>query len=55
MVMIPASVFWFIVGFISCFLVILIWSGISAKKQAEKNYEMHREFLNNIDNNEDKQ
>lgn len=55
MVVIPASVFYFVLGFISCFLVILIWSGISAKKQAEKNYEMHKKFLNNIDNNEDKQ
>lgn len=55
MVVIPASVFYFVLGFISCFLVILIWSGISAKKTSRKNYEMHKEFLNNLDNNEDKQ
>ena len=53
MVVIPVSVFYFVLGFISCFLVILIWSGISAKKQAEKTRDIYQNFLNNIDNDDE--
>lgn len=51
MVMIPASIFWFVFGFVSCFALILTWAFISAKKQSEKNHEIYQEFLKNISNN----
>lgn len=48
MVMIPISVFYFILGFITCFVLIIIWVNVSINNQRKQRKEMLDEFTKNL-------
>ena len=48
MVMIPISVFYFILGFITCFILIIIWVNVSINNQRKQRKEMLDELTKNF-------
>ena len=50
MVTIPISVFYFILGFITCFVLIIIWVNVSINNQRKQRKEMLDEFTKNLVN-----
>lgn len=48
MVMIPISVFYFILGFVTCFVLIIIWVNVSINNQRKQRKEMLDEFTKNL-------
>lgn len=48
MVMIPISVFYFILGFVTCFVLIIIWVNVSINNQRKQRKVMLDEFTKNL-------
>ena len=56
MIMIPISIAYFILGFVSCFVLIIIFAVIGANKEAKRKKEFYDKFVKNLvdDINSDK-
>lgn len=52
-VMIPANIAYFVLGFISCFALIVIYATISAKKEMKKKEEMAEKLFKQLQKNDD--
>lgn len=54
--MIPISIAYFILGFVSCFVLIIIFAVIGANKEAKRKKEFYDKFVKNLvdDINSDK-
>lgn len=47
-VMIPSSVAWFILGFVSCIILLIIYGIYVSKKQKKKQEELLDKYLDNF-------
>lgn len=52
-VMIPANIAYFVLGFISCFALIVIYATIGAKKEMKKKEEMVKKLFKQLQENDD--
>lgn len=54
-VMIPANIAYFVLGFISCFALIVIYATISAKKEMKKKEKMAEKLFKQLQENDDEE
>lgn len=47
-IMIPANIAYFVLGFISCFALIITYAVIAAKKEMKKREELTNKVLNSL-------